>query len=97
MDTATKLLLFGEDASDLQTRLRGQIIESRTNPSLNALFQRAGSALRYEIGLLSPLERQGIPHFSTLDELNTRINPKIPHAGVQNALLCLSQIAQYLK
>lgn len=97
MNTATKVFLFGEDACDLQTRLRSQIIESRTNLSLNILFQRADSALRYEIGLLSPLERQEIPHFSTLDELNTRINPKVPHAGVQNALLCLSQIAEYIK
>ncbi|KAL9100808.1 MAG: hypothetical protein Q9163_003856 [Psora crenata] len=97
MSVMTRLFLFGEDSSDLRTRLRTLSRGARQDPLLSLLFQRVGSALRHEVASLAPIDRHNIPPFSTIDELNESSISNVPHAGVENALLCLSEIAEYAK
>lgn len=92
-----KLLLFGDGALVSRAHIQKQVLESRGNPFLSLFFQRSSDALRHETAQLSPLRRDLIPAFNTIDELNERTNSKQAHAGVQNALLCISQLAHYIE
>ena len=92
-----RLLLFGDGALVSKGHLQTQVLNSRADPILSLLFQRSSDALRYEIAHLAPSEREQIPAFNTIDELNERLRPNHAHAGVQNALLCISQLAHYIK
>lgn len=63
-----------------------------------SFLEQAGSALREEIDRLPSLQRNTIPEFSTILELN-----KLYHAGtiknpaVDSALLCIAQLSQYIE
>jgi len=92
-----KVFLFGEETSDVRSRLHVKALEARTDPYLNLLFQQSCDALRREVTCLSPAERDGIPVFTTIEELSQRSSLRENHAGVENALLCVSQIANYVK
>jgi len=92
-----RLLLFGDGALVSRAHIQAQVLESRGNPFLNLFIQRSSDALRHEIALLSSLERSAIPAFNTIDELNERTKTTRAHAGVQNALLCISQLAHYIE
>ena len=92
-----RLLVFGESVQDSHTHLQAQLIQSRNNPLLNLLFQRASEALRHEIALLSPAERRRVKPFNTIDELHGQTAAAPVHAGIQNALLCLSHLADYIE
>ena len=90
-----RIFLFGNQALVNRAQIQQQLIDSRGNPFLSLLLQRCSDALRHEISQLSPLERENIPAFNTIDELNDRAGNNDAHEGVQNALLCISQLAQY--
>ena len=93
--TEMRISLFGNQALVNRAQIQQQLVDSRGNPFLNLLIQRCSDALRTEISQLSPLERTSIPSFNTIDELNDRAGNIDAHEGVQNALLCLSQLVQY--
>lgn len=92
-----RLLLFGDGALVSRAHIQAQVLQDRGNPFLSLFFQRSSDALRHEIALLSPLERSPIPAFNTIYELNDRTNTSGAHAGVQNALLCISQLTHYIE
>ena len=93
-----RVLLFGDQALDTRAFIRNQLIVGRTNPLLCIFLDRVTLALRREISELSPLERKYIPSFSTIDELTNRTSPQQhSHPGVDSALLCISQLDQYLE
>ena len=93
----TRILLFGNQALVNRAQIQKQLVDSRENPFISLLLQRCSDALRLEISQLSPLERRSIPSFNTIDELNDRTISGIPHEGVQNALLCITQLAEYIE
>lgn len=97
MASRMRLFLFGEDVSNIRSRVQDQVIESRTDPFLGLFFERTSKALRSEIARLPPPQRSSIPSFTTIGELNEKSSSNIPHSGVQNALLCASQVAYYIK
>ena len=90
-----RIFLFGNQALVNRAQIQQQLVEGRSNPFLCLLVQRCADALRHEISQLSPLERRDIPAFNTIDELNDRAGNGNAHEGVQNALLCISQLVQY--
>nr|ACH72076.2 polyketide synthase [Dirinaria applanata] len=91
-----RVLLFGDQALDTRAFIRSQLIVGRTIPLLCIFFDRITLALRREISELSPLERKYIPAFSNIDELTDRTySQQHSHPGVESALLCISQLAQY--
>ncbi len=92
-----RLLLFGDGALVSRAHIQAQVLESRGNPFLSLFYQRSSNALRHEIALLSPLDRSRIPAFNTIDELNDRATSSEAHAGLQNALLCISQLGHYIE
>lgn len=92
-----RILIFGDGALVSRAHIQAQVIKSRGDPILNLFFQRASDALRHEVALLSPLERSSIPAFNTIDELNDRTKTTGAHAGLQNALLCIFQLAHYME
>ena len=88
-----RLLLFGDQALVNRAHIQRQILESREDPFLSLFIQRSGDALKHEIAQLSPLERRNIPDFTNVAELSDRTISNETHEGVQNALLCISQLA----
>ena len=93
-----RILLFGDQALDTRAFIRSQLVVGRTNPLLCIFLDRVTLALRREISELSPLERKYIPAFSNIDELADRTYPhQHSHPGVDSALLCISQLAQYFE
>ena len=92
-----RLLLFGDGALLSPAHIQTQLVQSRGDPYLCLFIQRANEALKQEVALLSPLERRSIPPFITIDELSERLTSSKPHAGVQNALLVISQIIHYIE
>jgi hypothetical protein len=92
-----RVLLFGDQALVDHAHIQKQVLESRENPFLSLLFQRASDALRHEIAQLPPAERVAIPSFTTIAELNERTSGVNAHEGVTNALLCISQLAHYIE
>lgn len=93
-----RVLLFGDQALDTRAFIRSQLIVGRTNPLLCIFLDRITLALRREISELSPLERKYIPAFSNIDELTDRTySQQHSHPGVESALLCISQLAQYFE
>lgn len=90
-----RMFLFGNQALVNRTQVQQQLVDSRSNSFLSLLLQRCSDALRQEVSQLSPLERKSIPAFNTIDELNDRAGNSDAHEGVQNALLCISQLAHY--
>lgn len=93
-----KILLFGDQTVDPRENLRGQLLSGRRNVLVSDLFQKVGTALKYEISQLSHPERDGIPSFATLEELLDRLSTtQAIHSGIASALLCVSQLAEYLE
>lgn len=92
------ILLCGDQVSDSHAYLRSQLLGGRSNHILGFFFQQVNFALRREIAQLSPLEVNHIPAFSTVEELVNRDSSQSKHhAGIQNALLCISQLAHYME
>lgn len=92
-----QLILFGDQALINRSHIQKQVLASREDPFLCLFFQRCSDALIHEIAQLSPLERKDIPDFISIAELNDRTNSDEIHGGVQNALLCISQLAHYIE
>lgn len=93
-----RILLFGDQVLDPHAYIRSQLLAGRTNPLLCLFLQRVSVALSREIAQLSPLERKYIPGFSTIEELVDRNrSSQTYHAGIESALLCISQLAHYIE
>lgn len=92
-----KIYLFGGEPDDICSRLQMQLLHARNDSILNLFFHGVSNALRHEVALLSPRDRLNVPVFTTVDELNDRHDSNAPHVGVQNALVCMSEIADYIK
>lgn len=91
-----RLFIFGEDTTDLHSRIRHQLIVARGNTLLEQLFHKIAVALRHEIAGLAVEDRLAVPSFNTLDELNDRTEGIAAHAGIRNTLLFISGIASYI-
>jgi len=91
-------LLFGDQSLDAH----GFLAEfcRQGNPSIlaKAFLERATQALREEVDGMGKIERQNIPTFRTLFQLNERYHAKsIRHPGIDSALLCIAQLAHYIE
>ena len=92
-----RFFLFGDRSSFDRAHIQKQVVQSRENPFLSLFYRKSSDALRHEIAQLSPLERNVIPTFTTIAELNDRTSFRDVHEGVQNALQCMSQLAHYIE
>ncbi|GAP83149.2 putative polyketide synthase [Rosellinia necatrix] len=90
-------LLFGDQSSDTHGFLADFL--RRGNPSIlsKEFLRLAGDALRDEIESLPRVQRQKIPIFRTLSQLNEGYHRQpIKFPGIDSALLCTAQIAHYI-
>ncbi|KAJ5054544.1 uncharacterized protein L3040_000815 [Drepanopeziza brunnea f. sp. 'multigermtubi'] len=69
------------------------------NPSVLTIsfLDQVGAALREEVDRLSTIERQRVPTFSSIKDLNENYQAKkIKNSAVDSALLCITQLAHYI-
>ena len=92
-----KILLFGDLIPDLHETLQSQLLVGRANLLLSHFVERVSTALKHEITSLSPSDQVQIPSFVTVEELIDRTrSAQSTHQGIATALLCLSQLVQYI-
>ncbi|KAI1081368.1 polyketide synthase [Whalleya microplaca] len=90
-------LLFGDQSLDTHGFLADFC--RRGNPSIlsKEFLLRASDALKDEINQLPRVERQKIPIFRTLQQLNERYHAQsMKYPGIDSALLCIAQLAHYI-
>lgn len=98
MSEKMAFLLFGDQSLDTHIFLNDFC--RRGNPSVlaHSFLEKVGIALKHEIKKFSSLDRQRLPLFSSIQQLNEEYN-KLPlkHCGVDSALLCITQLANYIE
>ncbi|KAI8633749.1 polyketide synthase [Xylariaceae sp. FL1651] len=90
-------LLFGDQSLDTHGFLADFFRQGNPSVLSREFLRLVGDALRDEIDQLPRVERQKIPLFRTLQQLNARYhaqNTKFP--GIDSALLCIAQLAHYI-
>ena len=91
-------LLFGDQSLIAHDCLADFFAGGNHGILCKSFLERAVSALQQELDHCSKIERQRIPPFSSIPELNERY-----HAGTQrnaaldSALLCITQLALYFE
>nr|AAN59953.1 polyketide synthase 1 [Glarea lozoyensis] len=89
--------LFGDQSLDTYGFLANFLHRSSHSLLSKTFIEQASDALCREVNALSNLERNKIPRFSSLEDLNERYHISgIKHSGIESALLCATQIAHYL-
>lgn len=91
-------LVFGDQSVDTHDFLAD--FYRRGNPGLSsaAFLKGAGTALSNEIMKLPSYQRQSIPPFSTIRDLNERYYVSTHKcSGIDSALLCITQLANYIE
>jgi hypothetical protein len=91
-------LLFGDQSLETHDFLANFFRQENPGVLAKTFLQQAGEALREEIDRLPRIERQRIPVFRTLQQLNERYHTQsIKYPGIDSALLCITQIAHYIE
>ncbi|CAG8979843.1 hypothetical protein HYALB_00002615 [Hymenoscyphus albidus] len=91
-------ILFGDHSVDTYSFLANFCHHSSPSLLSKTFLDQVSDALSREIQSLSNLERNKIPHFVSIEDLNQRYHDRgIKHAGVEGALLCITQLAHYLE
>lgn len=95
--TQNEIVLFGDLTCDYVSGLRS-IVAIKENPLLTSFFERVAFGLRQEIGELPASERSKFPKFITFDELVARVQKETTvHPALENALVCVYQLACFIK
>lgn len=98
MSDKMAFLLFGDQSLDTHAFLADFCRCS--NPSLLSkhFLEQVGVALKNEVDKLSILERQRIPKFLTVQELNQRyFEGAVRSPAIDSALLVTTQLAHYIR
>jgi hypothetical protein len=91
-------LLFGDQSLDTHGFLADFFRRGAPSVLSKEFLRRAGDALREEVDQLPRVERQKIPLFRTLQQLNERYHAQsIKYPGIDSALLCITQLAHYIE
>ncbi|ORY65292.1 polyketide synthase [Pseudomassariella vexata] len=90
-------LLFGDQSLDTHSFLADFCRTGNPSVLSKTFLDQAGAALRDEIDKLPRIERQKVPVFKTLQQLNERYHAQsIKYPGIDSALLCVAQLAHYI-
>jgi hypothetical protein len=91
-------LLFGDQSLDTHGFLADFFRQGNPSVLSKAFLYQAGEALRNEIEELPRVERQKIPIFRTLQQLNEKYHAhSVKYPGIDSALLCVAQLAHYIE
>jgi hypothetical protein len=98
MANSLAFLLFGDQSLETHGFLAEFFRQENKGLLATAFLEQVCHALRKEVDELHRLERSRIPAFRTLQQLNERYHgQKIRHAGIDGALLSITQIAHYIE
>ena len=91
-------LLFGDQSLDTHGFLADFCRQGSPSILSKTFLEQATQALILEIDQLPRLERQKIPFFRTLQQLNEKYHAQtIKYPGIDSALLCVAQLAHYIE
>ncbi|RKU45682.1 Type I Iterative Polyketide synthase (PKS) [Coniochaeta pulveracea] len=89
--------LFGDQSLDTHAFLANFIRRGDQGVLAKAFLDQVGRALWREVESLPALERQRLPVFRTLQQLNESYHSHHPkHPGIDGALVCITQLAHYI-
>lgn len=91
------LILFGDQIADLNQSLR-RVHQSKDGTVLvQSFLETSASALREEIGALPRALRDRIPSFTSIFDLVERhVRSGVPNPALENALLCVCHLANFI-
>lgn len=91
-------LLFGDQSLDTHGFLADLYRRGPQGVLAKAFLAQSCESLRKEIEGLPKLEREKLPKFQYLQQLNQRFHAQtIKHPGVSSALCCITQLAHYIE
>ena len=99
MSDKMAFLLFGDQSLDTYAFL-ADFCGGSNIPSVLArsCMEQVGTSLRREVDQLSSIERQRVPRFASVKELNENYHShEGKNAAVDSALLCITQLAHYIE
>ena len=99
MSDKMAFLLFGDQSLDTYAFL-ADFCGGAKSPSLLArsFLEQVGTALIKEVDQLSSIERQMVPRFTNVQELNDNYHKhENKNSAVDSALLCITQLAHYIE
>jgi iron transport multicopper oxidase len=99
MSDKMAFLLFGDQSLDVYAFLADFCGGSKIPSVLARSFlEQVGAALRREVDQLSSIERQRVPRFASVKELNENYHShEVKNSAVDSALLCIAQLAHYIE
>ena len=93
MSPKMKILLFGDQATEYYSNLRGKLHQKHM-PTLTSFLEKANVALKDEVAHESALTRKAIPDFSTLlDLVDCLAGSDVSNPAIESAVCTISQIA----
>jgi hypothetical protein len=91
-------LLFGDQSLNAYECLTGFFRRTELGILSKSFLEQASSSLQNEIDRLSSVDRQRIPSFSNIQQLNEKYHgSEQKNCAVDSALLCIAQLTQYIE
>lgn len=92
-----QVLFFGDQTDLDYDFLQEALYRTRRSPVVAAFLDGTAAILRQEIAGLAQSNSQGIPQFTTIQELITRyFEAAKVHPAIEASLTCISQFVHYL-
>ena len=96
MESPSQIFVFGDQTNASEADLR-RLLHAHDNVVLTSFLERATQTLRLEIARLSSVQQEWFPRFSTLFDLLTSRHKKGNNPALGLALLCINQLARFIK
>jgi iron transport multicopper oxidase len=98
MSEKMAFLLFGDQSLDTHDFLADLCHRGNLSVLSRSFLEQVDTALREEVDQLPSLERQRLPNFSSIQDLNKRYhNGGVKNSAVDSVLLCITQLAHYIE
>ncbi|KAH8804534.1 hypothetical protein F5884DRAFT_679320 [Xylogone sp. PMI_703] len=92
-----EFLYFGDYSQDIYEFLTDLCCRGNLGLLAGSFLDQVASALKIEVNQVSTTQRQSIPLFSTIKELNEKYYmADVKNSAIDNALLCITQLAHYI-
>lgn len=96
MEPSSEIFIFGDQTNSFDTDLR-ELLHVNDNIVLRSFFERVTWALRVEIAGLPALKQKTFPRFTTLHDLLPRRRESGSNPALELALLCIAQLACFIR
>jgi hypothetical protein len=96
MESHLKLYIFGDQTFDIQLHLK-ELLRNRDNPVLEDFLVKAYDGIRAEIYKMPRLQRDGIPRFTSVDDLLLWDQSGKRCIPLDMAVSCMFQLGIFLR